>query len=72
MTKFKFGTAINCIDGRTQDPVIGYIKQKNSIDGDMIEPREFIQSNKNALDCPHFDLIDNKRRYTVRFCLTSG
>jgi uncharacterized protein YqgV (UPF0045/DUF77 family) len=37
MTKFKFGTAINCIDGRTQEPVIGYMKQKNSIDGvDMV------------------------------------
>lgn len=37
MTNFKFGTAINCIDGRTQEPVIDYIKQKNNIDGvDMV------------------------------------
>jgi hypothetical protein len=28
----KFGTAINCIDGRTQQPVIDYIKQKYAVD----------------------------------------
>ncbi len=34
---FKFGTAINCIDGRTQEPVIGFMKQKYNIDGvDMV------------------------------------
>jgi hypothetical protein len=34
---FKFGTAINCIDGRTQEPVIDFMKQKYGIDGvDMI------------------------------------
>lgn len=34
---FKFGTAINCIDGRTQEPVIDFIKQRHSVDGvDMI------------------------------------
>ncbi len=27
-----FGTAINCIDGRTQQPVIDYIKQNYSVD----------------------------------------
>jgi hypothetical protein len=34
---FKFGTAINCIDGRTQEPVIDFMKHKYGIDGvDMI------------------------------------
>ena len=34
---FKFGTAINCIDGRTQEPVIDFMKQEYGIDGvDMI------------------------------------
>lgn len=34
---FKFGTAINCIDGRTQEPVIDFMKQKYGIDAvDMV------------------------------------
>jgi hypothetical protein len=34
---FKFGTAINCIDARTQEPVIDFMKQKYGIDGvDMV------------------------------------
>ena len=34
---FKFGTAINCIDGRTQVPVIDFMKQKYGTDGvDMV------------------------------------
>lgn len=34
---FKFGTAINCIDGRTQEVVIDYMKQNYNIDGvDMV------------------------------------
>lgn len=34
---FKFGTAVNCIDGRTQEPVIDFMKQKYGIDGvDMV------------------------------------
>ena len=34
---FRFGTAINCIDGRTQEIVIDYMKQKYNIDGvDMV------------------------------------
>jgi hypothetical protein len=34
---FKFGTAINCIDGRTQEPLIDFMKQRYGIDGvDMI------------------------------------
>ncbi|HEX2170771.1 MAG TPA: carbonic anhydrase, partial [Nitrososphaera sp.] len=30
--QYKFGTAINCIDGRTQQPVINYIKQNYAVD----------------------------------------
>ena len=34
---FKFGTAINCIDGRTQEVVIDHMKQNYSVDGvDMV------------------------------------
>lgn len=34
---FKFGTAINCIDGRTQEIVIDYMKQNQNVDGvDMV------------------------------------
>ena len=34
---FKFGTAINCIDGRTQEPVINFMKKKYDINGvDMV------------------------------------
>jgi hypothetical protein len=37
MMNFKFGTAINCMDGRTQDVVINHMKQKCNIDGvDMV------------------------------------
>jgi hypothetical protein len=37
MMGFRFGTAINCIDGRTQEVVIDYMKQKCDIDGvDMV------------------------------------
>ena len=37
MMGFRFGTAINCIDGRTQEVVIDYMKRKYNIDGvDMV------------------------------------
>jgi hypothetical protein len=37
MNNFRFGTAINCIDGRTQQVVIDYMKHKYNIDGvDMV------------------------------------
>jgi hypothetical protein len=37
MMNFRFGTAINCIDGRTQQVVIDYMTQKYNIDGvDMV------------------------------------
>ncbi|AIF84276.1 hypothetical protein NTE_02222 [Candidatus Nitrososphaera evergladensis SR1] len=37
MTGFRFGTAINCIDGRTQQVVIDYMKQSFGVDGvDMV------------------------------------
>jgi hypothetical protein len=37
MMNFRFGTAINCIDGRTQEPVIDFMKKKYNIDGvDMV------------------------------------
>ena len=32
MMSFRFGTAINCIDGRTQEVVIDHMKQKYNID----------------------------------------
>jgi hypothetical protein len=37
MMNFRFGTAINCIDGRTQQVVIDHMKQNYNIDGvDMV------------------------------------
>lgn len=37
MTGFKFGTAINCIDGRTQQVVIDYMRRNFEVDGvDMV------------------------------------
>jgi hypothetical protein len=37
MNSFRFGTAINCIDGRTQQVVIDHLKQNHNIDGvDMV------------------------------------
>lgn len=37
MMDFKFGTAINCIDGRTQEVVIDHMKRNYNIDGvDMV------------------------------------
>jgi len=37
MNSFRFGTAINCIDGRTQQVVIDQLKQNYNIDGvDMV------------------------------------
>jgi len=37
MMDFKFGTAINCIDGRTQEPVISHMKKNYNIEGvDMV------------------------------------
>jgi hypothetical protein len=33
MNSFRFGTAINCIDGRTQQVVIDHLKQNYNIDG---------------------------------------
>jgi hypothetical protein len=37
MRDFKFGTALNCIDGRTQEPVISHMKKNYNIDGvDMV------------------------------------
>lgn len=32
MMGFRFGTTINCIDGRSQELVINYMKQKYNID----------------------------------------
>ena len=37
MNSFRFGTAINCIDARTQQVVIDQLKQNYNIDGvDMV------------------------------------
>jgi hypothetical protein len=37
VTGFRFGTAINCIDGRTQQVVMDYMKQSFGVDGiDMV------------------------------------
>ena len=63
MTMKKFGTAINCMDGRTQIPVINYLKNKFDLDyvDTITEPgpnkiladrseSELLKSIKNRLD----------------------
>lgn len=55
MAEGKFGTAINCIDGRTQVPVSTWIKQNHSVDYvDMItEPgsdKSLLMDNKERID----------------------
>jgi len=49
---FIFGTAINCIDARTHEPVINFMKHKYGIDGvDMITfpgVDRIISSSKNS------------------------
>ncbi len=32
MHKIKFATAINCMDGRTQEPIIDWVKQRFNVD----------------------------------------
>lgn len=55
MAEGKFGTAINCIDGRTQGPVSNWIKQNHSVDYvDMItEPgsdKSLLMDNKERIE----------------------
>ena len=49
----KFATAINCIDGRTQLPVIDYLKRKYGVDyiDDITEvsPAKILAGRKNAV-----------------------
>ena len=49
----KFATAINCIDGRTQLPVIDYLKKKYGVDyiDDITEvsPAKILAGRKNAV-----------------------
>ena len=48
--KYKFATAINCIDGRTQKPIIDFVRKKFSVDYvDMITepgPDKILSENK--------------------------
>ncbi|NQU95909.1 MAG: hypothetical protein HQ549_06780 [Candidatus Omnitrophica bacterium] len=50
--KYKFATAINCIDGRTQKPVIDFVRRKFSVDYvDMITepgPDKILSENKKS------------------------
>jgi len=50
--KYKFATAINCIDGRTQEPVIDFVRRKFSVDYvDMITepgPDKILSENKKS------------------------
>ena len=50
--EYKFATAINCIDGRTQKPVIDFIRKKFSVDYvDMITepgPDKILSENKKS------------------------
>jgi hypothetical protein len=52
---FRLGTAINCIDERTQEVVIDYMKQKYSIDWvDMVAfpgADEVFSAFRTSIDC---------------------
>ena len=51
--KKKFATAINCMDGRTQEPIIKWIKEYFKVDFvDMItEPGPVAKLSENKQDC---------------------
>lgn len=62
MMNFKFGTAINCIDGRTQEPVIDFMKEKYHVDGvDMVTfpGVDGTISNSNTENSDVIELIHN-------------
>ena len=64
MGEKRFATAINCMDGRTQLPVIGYIKKKHRVDYvDTITepgPNGILSSNKD-----HVTVESIKRRVGI-------
>lgn len=64
MRQWRFATAINCMDGRVQLPVIGYIKKKYGVDYvDMITepgPNGVLASNKD-----HVTVESIKRRVGI-------
>jgi hypothetical protein len=53
MSQVKFATAINCIDGRAQLPVIDYLKRKYKVDyiDDITDaaPAKVLAGRKNAI-----------------------
>lgn len=56
----KFATAINCMDGRTQLPVIAYLKEKFKVDCvDMITEAGRV---KILADCEDRALLDSVKR----------
>lgn len=66
MMGFRFGTAINCIDGRTQEPVIDHMKRNHDIDGvDMVTfpGVDGIFSNKER--SKELELIRNAIRISI-------
>jgi hypothetical protein len=64
MSQMKFATAINCIDGRTQLPVIAYLKEKCKVDCvDMVTEAGPV---KILADCEDRVLLDSiKRRVEI-------
>ena len=51
--RYKFAAVINCMDGRAQKPVIGYLERKLKVDHvDMITeagPDKILSAKKNTL-----------------------
>ena len=45
MSKDIFGTAINCIDGRVQEPVAEWVKKNFNVDNITLEGPDRILSN---------------------------
>ncbi|MFH1101163.1 MAG: carbonic anhydrase [Methanobacteriota archaeon] len=67
MSDMKFVTAINCMDGRVQMPIIEWMKQKNHIDFvDMITepgPNKILAENKKSFDV---DFIKKRVEISVK------
>jgi hypothetical protein len=59
MSKMRFATAINCMDGRTQLPVIVYLKEKCKVDCvDMVTEAAPVQILADSADRA---LVDSKK-----------
>ena len=67
MSQMKFATAINCIDGRTQLPVIAYLKAKCKVDCvDMVTEAGPVKILANCEDHVLLDSIKRRVEISIR------